>query len=146
MLGVQKTVQATNQDRNPEWLLVDASQYVLGRMATRIARILMGKHKPIYTPHVDMGDFVVVLNAAKVQVTGKKQRNKIYQRYTGWVGGRKEETMASLLERKPEEVIKLAVKRMLPKTKLGRAMLDKLKIYRGTEHKHQGQNPQPYEL
>jgi large subunit ribosomal protein L13 len=111
------------------WLQVDAEGQVLGRMAARIARILMGKHRPQYTPHIDTGEYVVVTNASKVKVTGQKRDKKIYDRYSGYPGGRTTETLGSLLDRKPEEVIRLAVKRMLPKSRLGRQMIKKLKIH-----------------
>jgi large subunit ribosomal protein L13 len=137
----QKSYVMKPAEVKPEWHVVDASEYVLGRMATRIALILQGKHKPTYTPHVDTGDFVVVINAKDVQVTGRKRENKIYQHYTGWVGGRKTETFAHLNARKPEQIIELAVRRMLPKSRLGRQMLSKLKIYAGPEHPHESQQP-----
>jgi large subunit ribosomal protein L13 len=129
-----------------EWHVVDASQYRLGRMATRLARILQGKHRPTYTPHVDTGDFVVVINADKVQTTGRKRDQKVYTRYTGWVDGLRKETLAEKLNRKPEEVITLAVRRMLPKTRLGRQMLTKLKVYAGSEHPHAAQAPKELKL
>lgn len=129
-----------------EWFILDGTDQVLGRMATRLARVLMGKHKPTYTPHCDMGDFVVLLNADKIRVTGRKAQDKNYQYYTGWVGGLKTETYSELMDRDPGRVIKLAVRRMLPKTKLGRQMLRKLKIYRGTEHPHVAQKPRNLEL
>ena len=124
------------------WHLVDATDVVLGRMASRLAEILMGKHKPEYTPHVDTGDFVVVINAEKVKLTGaKKREQRTYGRYSYYPGGYKEETLGSLMERHPDRVIELAVKRMLPKTKLGRVMLSKLKVYRNDQHPHQAQQP-----
>jgi large subunit ribosomal protein L13 len=130
----------------PRWLLVDAEGRVLGRMATRLATILQGKHRPTYTPHVDTGDFVVVVNAARVRVTGRKEKAKIYQKYTGWLSGRKEMTFEELRAKRPERIIELAVRRMLPKTRLGRAMLKKLKVYPGPEHPHAAQQPSPIEL
>jgi large subunit ribosomal protein L13 len=127
----------------PRWYLVDASQEVLGRAATRIARILQGKDRPTFTPHVDTGAFVVVVNAGKVKASGNKDAEKIYQWYSGWHGGRKERTLAEMRERSPEQILRLAVRRMLPKSRLGRVMLGKLKIYAGPEHPHSAQNPEP---
>lgn len=130
----------------PRWYLVDASQEVLGRAATRIARILQGKDRPTWTPHVDTGGYVVVINAEKIRATGKKERDKVYQWYTGWHSGRKERTLGEMRERSPEQIIRLAVRRMLPKSRLGRRMLAKLKVYRGAEHPHGAQNPEPLSL
>ncbi|MCD6407897.1 50S ribosomal protein L13 [bacterium] len=124
-----------------EWFLIDAEGQILGRLASNIAKILMGKHKPTYTPNIDTGDYVIVVNAEKIKVTGKKLTDKIYYRHSGYLGGLKEETLMSLLSRKPEKVIELAVKGMLPKNKLGRKMIKKLKVYRGPEHPHQAQKP-----
>jgi large subunit ribosomal protein L13 len=129
-----------------KWLLVDAQEAVLGRMAAKIAPLLMGKNKPTYTPHVDTGDYVVVINAEKVKVTGKKAQTKEYDYYTHYPGGHKYVSFADMMAKKPEEVIRLAVRRMLPKNKLGKKMLKKLKIYRGTEHEHQAQKPEKIEL
>ncbi len=123
------------------WLKVDASGKTLGRLAVRIAVILQGKNKPTYTPHVDTGDFIIVVNASKIRVTGKKLEQKEYQRFSGYPGGLKRIPMAEMLARKPEEVIRLAVRRMLPKTKLGHAMFKKLKVYAGPEHPHEAQKP-----
>ena len=131
---------------NPKWLLVDAEGAVLGRMAAKIAPILMGKTKPTYTPHVDTGDYVIVINADKVKLTGKKAQDKEYDYYTGYPGGHKFVSFADMMAKKPEKVVKLAVKRMLPKNKLGTKMLRKLKIYRGPEHEHQAQRPEKIEL
>jgi large subunit ribosomal protein L13 len=129
------------------WHLVDATDVVLGRMATRLAEILMGKHKPEYTPHVDTGDFIVVVNAEKVKLTGSNKREqRTYGRYSYYPGGYKEETLGSLMERYPDRVVEMAVRRMLPKTKLGRVMLKKLKVYRGNEHPHQAQQPETLTL
>ncbi|MCD6221566.1 50S ribosomal protein L13, partial [bacterium] len=119
---------------------------ILGRVATKIAEILMGKNKPTYTPNVDTGDFVVVINAEKVKVTGKKLLDKVYYKHSGYLGGLKKETLFSLLNRKPEFVIKHAVKGMLPKNKLARRMIKKLKIYRGCQHPHQAQKPEVIEI
>jgi large subunit ribosomal protein L13 len=125
---------------------VDATDAPLGRLASQIARILMGKHKPIYTPHVDTGDFVVVVNASKIKLTGKKMYQKKYYRYTGYPGGLKTRTAKEMIERHPEKVIKMAVRRMLPKTILGKTMLRKLKVYAGPEHKHEAQKPEQIDL
>ena len=129
-----------------EWFVVDATDLVLGRMSTRIATILRGKHKPTYTPHVDTGDNVIVINAAKVRFTGKKLDQKIYYHHTGFPGGLKEATARRMMERKPEFVIKEAVRGMLPKGPLGRAMLKKLHVYAGSEHVHQAQKPVALEV
>jgi large subunit ribosomal protein L13 len=126
----------------PQWVLVDISDKVLGRAAVRIATILMGKHRPEYTPHVDTGDFVVVINAAKVKVTGNnKLDQQVYQRFSGYPGGQKTTPLKVMLASRPQHVICEAVRRMLPKSKLGVAMLRKLKVYRGAEHPHQAQQP-----
>jgi large subunit ribosomal protein L13 len=125
------------------WHLVDADDQVLGRMAARIARVLMGKHRPIYSPHLDTGEFVIVVNAAKVKITGNKLTGRMVRYHTGWIGGLKECTLGELMEKKPEEVIRLAIRRMLPKTKLGRKMMTKLKVYAGAEHPHAAQTPTP---
>ncbi|MDR0453902.1 MAG: 50S ribosomal protein L13 [Deferribacteraceae bacterium] len=136
-----KTSWATPGTYEQKWYLIDAQDYVLGRMASRIAMMLMGKHKPIYTPFIDTGDFVVVVNAAKVRYTGTKARSKKYNWHTGYLGGLKERSLSEYLEKDPEEVVRLAVRRMLPKTKMGRQMLSKLKIYAGGEHPHAAQKP-----
>ena len=128
-----------------QWWLVDATDKVVGRLASGIATILMGKHRPTYTPHVDTGDFVVVINADKVVFTGKKWEKKVYTWYTGYPGLRSE-TVAKRAENHPDRILREAVRRMLPKNKLGRKMLSKLKIYAGPEHPHQAQQPQPKEL
>ena len=129
-----------------KWVLVDAQDAILGRMASRIAPILMGKNKPTYTPHVDTGDFVIVINADRIKVTGKKADTKQYDYYTHFPGGHKYVSFADMMAKKPERVIELAVRRMLPKNKLGRKMLKKLKVYRGPEHEHQAQKPEKIEL
>ncbi len=129
-----------------KWRLVDAEGKVLGRLASRIATILQGKHRPSYVPHMDTGDHVVVLNAAKVVMTGRKAENKMYRRHTGYVGHLIEENVKDVLERKPEEIVRRAVRRMLPKTKLGEKMFRKLKVYRGTDHPHGAQSPEPMEI
>jgi len=143
---VMKSFTAKKNVVEPKWLLVDADGAILGRMATKIAPILMGKTKPTYTPHVDTGDYVVVVNAEKVKVTGKKAQTKQYDYYTHFPGGHKFVSFADMMARKPERVIELAVRRMLPKSKLGRKMLKKLKVYRGPEHDHQAQKPEKIEL
>ncbi len=141
-----KTPMAKPGEFDSRWYLVDASQEVLGRAATRIAMILQGKHRPTYTPHIDTGDYVVVINAEKIQATGAKEEKKIYQWYTGWHGGRRERTLAEMRVKKPEEVLRSAVRRMLPKTRLGKQMLSKLKLYAGAEHPHEAQQPEPLEF
>jgi len=141
-----KTFMAKKNQVEQKWLLVDAEGAVLGRLAAKIAPFLMGKTKPAYTPHVDVGDYVIVINADKVKVTGKKAETKEYDYYTHYPGGHKFVSFADMMAKKPEKVIELAVRRMLPKNKLGRAMLKKLKVYRGTEHDHQAQKPEKIEL
>jgi large subunit ribosomal protein L13 len=128
------------------WWLVDAEGQRLGRIATEIARILRGKHKPIYTPHLDTGDHVVVINASKVVLSGNKAEQKTYFRHSGYMGNEKHIPFKKMLEQHPERVIELAVKGMLPKNTLGRTMKEKLKVYAGAEHPHQGQHPQPLEI
>jgi large subunit ribosomal protein L13 len=142
-----KTTMVKKGERTPAWHLVDLEDKVLGRAATRIATVLMGKHTPEYTPHVDTGDFVVAVNAAKVKLTGaSKMTQRTYQRYSHHPGGLKEETLAQMLEKNPVKVVRDAVRRMLPKTRLGRDMLRKFKVYAGPDHKQQAQQPQPLEL
>ena len=141
-----KTYNAKEQDITKKWYLVDASDKIVGRMATQIAMRLRGKHKPIFTPHADTGDFVVVVNAEKVAFTGKKWDRKIYYRHTGYMGGLKEITAGKLLEKNPEEILRLAVKRMLPKNSLGRRQLKKLKIYAGANHPHEAQQLENWEI
>ena len=136
--------QPTDRERN--WLVVDAEGQTLGRLATQIADALRGKRKPTYTPHVDTGDFVVVINAEKIAVTGNKRAEKRYYRHSGYPGGLKSRTLNDMLERRPEEVIRLAVKGMLPRNRLARKQLTKLKIYAGPEHPHAAQQPQPLEI
>src|SRR6185436_16920868 len=146
MSAALKTYVATPQDRERNWLLVDAEGQTLGRLATQIADALRGKRKPTYTPHVDTGDFVVVVNAEKIAVTGAKREEKLYHRHSGYPGGLKTRTLNDMLERRPEEVIRLAVRGMLPKNRLARKQLTKLKIYAGPEHPHEAQKPQPMEI
>jgi large subunit ribosomal protein L13 len=127
---------------NQKWVIVDATDQVLGRLSSRIAIILMGKHKPEYTPHVDTGDFVIVTNADKIKMTGNKADIKFFQSYSGYPGGQKNTSYKSMLENKPELLLERSVRRMLPRNKLARHMLTKLKIYRGNEHPHQAQQPE----
>jgi large subunit ribosomal protein L13 len=141
-----KTFVAREEDVDKKWYVVDAENKVLGRLATQIAVRLRGKHKPIYTPHADTGDFIVVVNAKKVAMTGSKLDRKMYYRHSGYVGGLKQISARKLLEKKPEEIIRYAVKRMLPKNSLGRRQLKKLKIYAGPEHPHQAQQPEKLEI
>jgi large subunit ribosomal protein L13 len=138
-----KTYSAKPKEVEQRWYLVDAEGQTLGRLATRIADTLRGKRKPEYTPHVDTGDFVVVVNAEKISVTGKKREDKIYYRHSGYPGGLRERTLADELERRPTEVLRKAVKGMLPRNRLARRQLTKLKIYAGPEHPHEAQNPAP---
>jgi large subunit ribosomal protein L13 len=141
-----KTTLLKTADLHPEWHVIDATDRVLGRLAARIARVLMGKHKPTYTPHMPCGDFVVVLNAGKIKVTGDKQNEIVYNRYSGYPGGLKSILMKDMLQRHPERVLRAAVQRMLPKSKLGRGMLLKLKLYTGETHPHQAQQPKALAL
>ena len=141
-----KTYVATPTDRERNWLLVDAEGQTLGRLATQIADALRGKRKPTYTPHIDTGDFVVVINAEKISVTGNKRAEKLYYRHSGYPGGLKSRTLNDMLERRPEEVIRLAVRGMLPRNRLARKQLTKLKVYAGPEHPHAAQQPQPLEI
>ncbi len=129
-----------------KWYVVDATGQVLGRLASQIAMMLRGKHKPIFTPHLDTGDFIVVVNADKVLLTGRKLDQKIYYKHSGYMGGLKSKTARQMLDQRPEDVIMLAVKRMLPKNRLGRAQLKKLKVYRGSDHPHKAQSPEPLKL
>jgi large subunit ribosomal protein L13 len=138
-----KTYVATPANRERNWVLVDASDKTLGRLATRIADTLRGKLKPEYTPHIDTGDFVVVVNAEKIAVSGNKREQKLYHRHSGYPGGLRTRTLEEMLERRPEEVIRLAVKGMLPRNRLGRQQLRKLKVYAGPDHPHEAQKPKP---
>ena len=141
-----KTYVATNESRQRDWWVVDAEGKTLGRLATQIADALRGKRKPEYTPHVDTGDFVVVINAAKIVVTGNKRTDKIYYRHSGYPGGIRSRTLNEMLERRPEEVIRKAVKGMLPRNRLARQQINKLKVYAGPEHPHEAQQPKPMEV
>jgi len=141
-----KTYVANPATRERNWLVVDATGKTLGRLSTQIADTLRGKRKPEFTPHVDTGDFVIVVNAEKVAVTGKKREQKLYRRHSGYPGGLRARTLGELLERRPEEVIRLAVRGMLPRNRLGRAQLRKLKVYAGPDHPHAAQMPKPMEV
>jgi large subunit ribosomal protein L13 len=145
-LDPMKTYVATPETRQRDWYIVDAEGRTLGRLATQIADALRGKRKPEYTPHVDTGDFVIVVNAAKIAVTGNKLEDKIYYRHTGYPGGIRSRTLADMLERRPEEVIRKAVKGMLPRNRLARRQITKLKVYAGPEHPHEAQQPKPMEV
>ena len=140
-----KTYVATPSDRERNWYVVDASGQTLGRLATQIADTLRGKRKPQFTPHVDTGDFVIVVNAEKIQVTGNKLDQKRYYRHSGYPGGLRSRTLREQLDRRPTEVLRVAVKGMLPKNRLARQQITKLKIYAGPEHPHEAQNPKPLE-
>ena len=141
-----KTSYATKEDATRDWLLVDAENKILGRLAVEIAHRLRGKHKPIYAPFMDAGDFVIVVNAEKIALTGKKLTDKVYYHHSGYPGGIKAITAGKLLKEKPEELLRTAVKGMLPKNTLGRAMLKKLKIYTGGDHPHEAQCPRILDL
>ena len=141
-----KTFIAKKEDVQRDWYVIDATDKVLGRMASRIAMILQGKTKPIYTPHVDTGDFVIVTNAAKIKLTGNKMNEKVYYTHSGYPGGFKEIPIKKWMEKHPDRIVTLAVKRMLPKTKLGSAMLKKLKVYAGPDHSHEAQQPKTLEI
>ena len=141
-----KTYVAKKEDIKRQWFLVDAKDKILGRMATKIAVVLRGKHKVIFTPYVDTGDGVIVINAAKVKVTGRKLKQKVYRRYSGYPGGLREVTLETMLKNRPATVVRLAVIRMLPQGPLGRDIIKKLKVYADDKHKHKGQNPIPLEI
>ncbi|MFW6041521.1 MAG: 50S ribosomal protein L13 [Guyparkeria sp.] len=141
-----KTYSAKPAEVKRDWYVIDASGKTLGRLATEVARRLRGKHKAEYTPHVDTGDYIVIVNAKDIKVTGKKASDKMYHFHTGFIGNMKHFTFEKLMERSPERVIELAVKGMLPKNALGRQMYTKLKVYANAEHNHQAQQPQPLEI
>ncbi len=141
-----RTYSAKPREIQREWLVVDAQGQTLGRLATRVAAVLRGKHKPLFTPHLDCGDFVIVVNAEKIHVTGRKLDQKIYYRHSGYPGGLKQIDLRRQLERHPERVIESAVRGMLPKNRLGRKMFRKLKVYAGPTHPHQAQQPRAFEL
>ncbi len=141
-----KTISANEATVTKDWVIIDATDEVLGRLASQVAKILRGKNKPSYTPHVDCGDYVVVINAEKVKLTGKKMTDKVYVRHTGYPGGQRFATPADFLSRKPTFVLEKAVKGMLPKTRLGEAMMRNLRVYAGSEHPHAAQNPKEIKL
>lgn len=136
-----KTYAAKKEDIKRNWYLIDATDKILGRLASKAAVILRGKHKPIFTPHLDTGDCVIVINASKIKVTGRKPKQKVYRRFSGYPGGLKEVTLETMLRKNPQTVIRLAVQRMLPQGPLGRDILKKLRVYAGDKHPHTGQQP-----
>ena len=140
------TISAKKEEVVRDWYLVDAKNKTLGRLSTAIAIRLRGKHKPIYTPHVDTGDFIVVINASKITVTGNKMQDKMYYKHTGYIGNLKSVNLATMMKKSPETVLMKSVKGMLPKTKLGNAMIKKLRIFSGPEHTHTAQSPKPLEV
>ena len=141
-----KTFSAKKHDIDRNWYLVDAQNKTLGRLSTEIAKRLRGKHKPIYTPHVDTGDYIVVVNASKIRVTGNKMTDKVYYKHTGYIGNLKSENLETMLEKYPEKVLMKSVRGMLPKNKLGRAMIKKLRVFAGPEHTHIAQQPESLTL
>ncbi len=141
-----KTVMANSETIERKWFIVDAEGQTLGRFASEVAQILKGKHKPTYTPHVDCGDYVIVLNCGKIKVTGNKASQKVYRHHTGWVGNLKEISYRDMLQKHPDRIITHAVKGMLPKNSLGRQMIKKLKVYTGSEHSHDAQKPEVLEI
>jgi large subunit ribosomal protein L13 len=141
-----KTFSAKPDDVRRDWYVVDATDKTLGRLASELARRLRGKHKPVFTPHVDTGDHIVVINAERIRVTGNKLKDKMYYRHTGYVGNLKSISLEKLMEKTPEQALTIAVKGMLPKNSLGRAMLKKLRVFSGPEHSHVAQQPQPLEI
>jgi len=141
-----KTFSPKVEDAQRQWWVIDAEDLILGRLATRVSTILRGKHKPAFAPHVDLGDFVIVVNADKVAVTGRRMEQKVYYRHSGYPGGLRDETLAELLARRPERVIRLAVRGMLPHNRLGRQMISKLKVYAGPDHPHGNHKPQQLDL
>jgi large subunit ribosomal protein L13 len=143
---IVRTFTQKNEEIERDWYVVDAEGETLGRLASRIAPILKGKHKPIYTPHLDCGDFVIIVNAEKVRVTGRKLDQKLYHRHSGYPGGLKSISLRDQLDKYPERVLQAAIRGMLPKNKLGRRMIKKLKVYAGDSHPHQAQQPRPLEL
>lgn len=141
-----KTKSASKETADAKWYVVDAEGEIVGRLATKIASVLRGKHKPNFTPHADTGDYVIVINAGKVRFTGNKLEDKEYQRFTGYPGGLKRRTAQEMLDKRPNQVLELAVKGMLPKTKLGRAQVKKLFLYEGSAHPHDAQKPEPFKF
>ncbi len=144
--NLKTTISAKPAEVKRQWFVIDADGKTLGRVATEVAHRLRGKHKPIYTPHVDTGDYIVVINAAKVRVTGNKAKNKMYYRHTGYIGNLKSINFEDLQQKNPESIIEIAVKGMLPKNPLGREMFRKLRVFAGDKHTHQAQQPQPLEI
>ena len=142
----RQTTQARTDDANRNWVVVDATDQIFGRLAARVARILMGKHKPEYTPHADVGDFVIITNASKMRFTGRKLDQKEFDRYSGYPGGRHVRSYREMLEKHPDQLFERAVWRMMPTNRLSRQKLKKLKIYAGPEHPHQAQQPEPLPL
>ena len=140
------TYSAKRGDIQEKWWVVDAEGMVLGRLASVVAARLRGKHNPLFTPHVDCGDFIIVVNADKIVLTGRKRQQKMYYHHSGYIGGLKEITAEKLLEKRPEDLVRFAVKGMLPKNSLGRSMFKKLKVYAGSEHPHQAQQPQSFDV
>ena len=145
-MNANATKMAKAQDIERKWYVIDAEGKVLGRLATEVANILRGKNKPLFTPHVDCGDFVIIVNADKVVLTGKKLEQKMYRHHTGWVGGLKEVKYGTLMKSNPEFVMELAVKRMLPNNVIGRSAFNRLHVFSGSEHNHQAQKPEVYEI
>ena len=143
---MMKTFSAKKEEIKRDWYVIDAEGKILGRLASQIAHRLRGKHKPIFTPHVDTGDFIVVINAEKIKLTGNKMKNKNYYHYSGYPGGLKVKTADEMLKKKPTELLHHAVKGMLPKNRLGRKLIKKLKLYAGSDHLNQAQQPKPLEL
>ena len=141
-----KTYMANPDKIERKWYVVDASEYTLGRLASEVAKVLRGKNKPIFTPHIDCGDYVIVVNASKVKVTGKKLDQKVYYSHSDYVGGMKETTLKEMMAKKPEKVVELAVKGMLPKGPLGRSMMTKLHVYAGADHEQAAQKPEVLEI
>ena len=141
-----KTISAKKEEVIRDWYLVDAKNKTLGRLSTEIATRLRGKHKPIYTPHVDTGDIIVVINASKITVTGNKMQDKMYYKHTGYIGNMKSANLATMMKKNPETVLMKSVRGMLPKTKLGNAMIKKLRVFSGPEHTHTAQSPKPLEI
>ena len=141
-----KTISAKTEDVVRDWYLVDAKDKTLGRLSTEIATRLRGKHKPIYTPHVDTGDYIVVINASKITVTGNKMEDKIYYKHTGYIGNMKSSNLATMMKKSPETVLMKSVRGMLPKTKLGNAMIKKLRVFSGPDHTHEAQAPKTLEI
>ena len=141
-----KTISAKTEDVVRDWYLVDAKDKTLGRLSTEIATRLRGEHKPIYTPHVDTGDYIVVINASKITVTGNKMEDKMYYKHTGYIGNMKSSNLSTMMKKSPETVLMKSVRGMLPKTKLGNAMIKKLRVFSGPDHTHEAQAPKPLEI